>query len=107
MLGLSQKISNSSQSRSAETATGSRNEARAADRGAGASGPDPEQVKRLLSSPEGQALIRLLQADGGAGIRAASAALQSGDMAGAQAALSPLLEGTDAEKLTKKMEEKL
>ena len=81
MLGRSQKISNSS--------------------------PSPEQVRKLLTGPEGQALIQLLQADGGAGIRAASAAIQSGDMEGAKAALSPLLAGTDAENLTKKLEEQL
>lgn len=107
MLGPSQKISNSSQSRSAGAAKGQRPEANAAEQAAGASRPDPEQVKRLLSGAEGQALMKLLQADGGAGLRAASAAIQSGDMAGAQAALSPLLAGTDAEELAKRMEEQL
>ena len=87
MLGRSQKISNSS-SESSSTA-------------------DPEQIKKLLTSPEGQALIKLLQADGGARLRAASAAIQGGDMDGAKAALSPLLAGTEAETLTRKLEEQL
>ena len=87
MLGRSQKISNSSPGRSSPA--------------------DPDQIKKLLASPEGQALIQLLQADGGAGIRAASAAIQSGDMEGAKAALSPLLAGTGAETLTQKLEEQL
>ena len=69
--------------------------------------PDPEQVKRMLAGPEGQALLRLLQADGGAGLRAAAEALRRGDRAGMQAALNPLLAGTEAEALTRSMEEKL
>ena len=69
--------------------------------------PDPAQIKRLLSGAEGQALLRILQADGGAGIRAASAALQGGDMEAARAALTPLLTGTDAEELTKRIEAQL
>ena len=87
MLGRSQKISNSSPASSPPA--------------------DPEQIKKLLTSPEGQALIKLLQADGGAGLRAASAAIQGGDMEGAKAALSPLLAGTEAETLTQKLEEQL
>ena len=69
--------------------------------------PDPEQLRQALAGPEGQALLRLLQADGGAGLRAASAALQGGDMEAAKAALTPLLAGTDAEELTRRIEAKL
>lgn len=81
MLGASQNISNSS--------------------------PDPEQIRRWLSGAEGQALLRILQADGGAGLRAASEALRGGDTEGAKAALTPLLAGTEAEALTRKLEEAL
>ena len=69
--------------------------------------PNPEQLRSVLSSPEGQALIRLLQADGGAGLRQAAAALRSGDEAGVKAALTPLLAGTEAEALTRSLEGKL
>ena len=82
MLGQSQKISNSSAA-------------------------DSEQIRKLLTSPEGQELIKLLQADGGAGVRAAAASIQSGNMEAARSALLPLLDGTKAEELTRKMEEKL
>ena len=81
MVGPSQKISNSS--------------------------PDHEQLRRLLSSPEGQSLIRLLQRDGGAGLRQAAAALQAGKTEEAKAALAPLLAGTEAEALTRSLERKL
>ena len=69
--------------------------------------PNPEQLRSVLSSPEGQALIRLLQADGGAGLRQAAAALRSGDEAGVKAALTPLLAGTEAEALAQSLEGKL
>ncbi len=81
MLGASQKISNSP--------------------------PDPEQIRQLMRSDEGQALLRILQADGGAGLRAASEALRGGDLEGAKAALTPLLTGTEAGILTQKLEEAL
>ena len=98
MLRLSQNISRSS---------AFRHSARGAESAAPTPRPDPEELRRILSGPEGQALLRLLQADGGAGIRAASAALQGGDMDAARAALTPLLEGTDAEELTKRIEAQL
>lgn len=69
--------------------------------------PGPEQLQSILTSPEGQALIRLLQADGGAGLRQAVAALRAGNTEGAKAALSPLLTGTKAEALAQSLERKL
>ena len=69
--------------------------------------PDPEQLRQILTSPEGQTLIRLLQADGGAGLRQAAAALQAGNVEEAKVALSPLLAGTEAEALTRSLEGKL
>ncbi|MBQ1372454.1 MAG: hypothetical protein IIY70_05930 [Oscillospiraceae bacterium] len=71
------------------------------------SAPDPEQIKRLLTSPEGQALIRLLQSDGGAGLQQAASAIRRGDTEQAKAVLEPLLAGTQGEALSKKLEEQL
>ena len=88
MLGASQKISNSSPGPSDPR-------------------PDPEQLRKLLSGPEGRALLQILQADGGAGLRAAAEAMKRGDTEGVKTALSPLLAGTEAEALTRRMEEKL
>lgn len=71
------------------------------------SAPDPAQLRRLLSGPEGQALLRLLQADGGAGLRAAAEAMREGNPDGVREALGPLLAGTEAEALTRKLEAEL
>ena len=81
MLGPSQKFSNSS--------------------------PSPEELRRVLASAEGQTLLRLLRSDGGAGLKAASEALRKGNVEGVKSALSPLLAGTEAEALTRSLEEKL
>ena len=69
--------------------------------------PDAAQLRKLLTSPEGAALVRLLQRDGGAGLRAAAEALRRGDAEGAKAVLSPLLQGTDGEKLASRLGEQL
>ena len=71
------------------------------------SAPDPEQVRKLLTSQEGQALIRLLQADGGTGLQQAASALRRGDTEAAKTVLSSLLAGTQGEALTKALEEQL
>lgn len=71
------------------------------------SGLDPAKAGAILSSPEGQRLARLLQADGGKGLQAAAEALKQGDLTGLQAALSPLLRGKEAETLTQGLEGKL
>ena len=99
MLDASQKISNSSKAVQKDAGNG-----QAAAR---AGMPDPEQIKRLLNSAEGQSLLRLLQADGGAGLRAAAEAMKRGNVDGVKAALSPLLAGTQAEALSRRLEEKL
>lgn len=67
----------------------------------------PEQVKQILNSPEGLALVRLLQRDGGKGLRSAAKALRSGDADGAKRALSPLLENTDGQDLADRLQKKL
>ncbi len=103
MVGPSQKISKSSQSRHSERSKASVSSGKHTS----VPQPDPEQIKQALNSPEGQALLKLLQADGGAGVQTASAALRGGDTEGAMAALSKLLAGTDAEDLAKRMGEQL
>ena len=69
--------------------------------------PDPELLRRVLASSEGQTLIQMLQSDGGAAVRKAVSALQTGNAEMAKAALTPLLAGTDAEDLSKRLEGKL
>ncbi|MBR6118894.1 MAG: hypothetical protein IKQ04_01075 [Oscillospiraceae bacterium] len=71
------------------------------------SSPDPARLKALLAGPEGRALLRLLQADGGAGLRAAAEALRQGRPEGVREALGPLLAGPEAERLTQELEAKL
>lgn len=71
------------------------------------SSPSPEELRRVLASAEGQTLLRLLRSDGGAGLKAAAEALRKGNVEGVKSALSPLLAGTEAEALTRSLEEKL
>ena len=92
MVDTSQKISNSQT---------------AAPTPAGVPEPDAEQLRQILNSAEGQSLLRLLQADGGAGLRTASTALRQGNLEGVKAALSPLLAGTEAETLARRLEGRL
>ena len=66
-----------------------------------------EQISRILTSPEGQALIRMLQRDGGKGLREASESLRRGDASGARAALSPLLETPESVRLADQLQKKL
>lgn len=69
--------------------------------------PRPEQLERLLRSPETAQLLQLLQQDGGKRLELAAKALREGRAAEAKAALAPLLEGGKAEELTKTLERKL
>lgn len=68
---------------------------------------NPGQIKQILSSPEGLALIQLLQRDGGKGIRSAAKAIREGDTDGARQALSPLLQNTDGAALADQLQQKL
>ncbi len=67
----------------------------------------PEQIRKLLSSPEGQSLIQLLQRDGGKGLRSAARAIREGDADGAKRALTPLLQETDGQTLAESLQRKL
>lgn len=107
MLGVSQKFSKSASAQPSGAGEGRRPGAADPDRTAGGPRPDPEQLKRLLAGPEGQSLLRLLQADGGDALRAAAEALRRGSTEGVKAALTPLLAGTEAEALTRSLEAKL
>lgn len=63
----------------------------------------PEQVKKILSSPEAQQLIALLNKDGGQSLQKAAAEFRKGNTAGAQEVLKPLMDNKEAEALLKKM----
>ena len=65
------------------------------------------QLSQLLGSEEGQALVRMLTRDGGAGIRAAADALQRGDSELARQILSPLLQNGKARNLAEQLGKKL
>ena len=69
--------------------------------------PDPGKVRQLLASPEGAALIRLLQKDGGKGLQSAAESLRRGDTEGVKAALAPLLEGTEGGVLAERLGDQL
>ena len=69
--------------------------------------PAPEQIRRLLGSPEAARLIGLLQQDGGSRLEAAASALRAGRPEDAKALLAPLLEQNGAEDLTRQLERRL
>ena len=62
-----------------------------------------EQVRQILSSPEGRQLIALLNRDGGKGMQQAAAEYRKGNLAGAQEALKPFVQTAEAEALLKKL----
>ncbi len=61
------------------------------------------EIRRVLGSKEGKELLKLLNQDGGATLRKAAAAFQSGDTAGAQALIAPLMENEQAQKLVNEL----
>ena len=63
----------------------------------------PEQIKKVLSSPEAKQLMALLNRDGGQSLQKAAAEFRRGNTAGAQEVLRPLMENQEAETLLKKM----
>ena len=68
---------------------------------------DYNQLLRLAQSPEGMKLLKLLQQTGGDSLKTAAYAASSGDFQQAKAILSSLLNNPEAEKLLKKLEERL
>lgn len=63
----------------------------------------PAQLLEKLNSPEGKKLLSIMKKDGGAAFMKAADAAKNGNYSEAQAALAPLLEGTQAEELSKKL----
>jgi len=63
-------------------------------------------IKRVLGSPEGQALLRLLNRDGGALLRQAADAVKKGDMKKAQELVRPIMESGDAAALIGRINQK-
>ncbi|MBQ3216305.1 MAG: hypothetical protein IJB35_00610 [Oscillospiraceae bacterium] len=62
----------------------------------------PEQVKQLLSTPEAQQLIALLNRDGGKGLQQAAEEFRKGNVTEAQEVLKPLVQNQEADALLKK-----
>ena len=60
-------------------------------------------ARRILGSKEGRALLKLLNQDGGAMLRQAAAAFQSGDMEKAKQLVTPLMESSEAQALIKEL----
>lgn len=63
----------------------------------------PEQVRRVLTSPEGKRLMALLNRDGGKRMQAAAAEFQKGNAAGAKDLLKPIMEDPEADELLQKL----
>lgn len=65
----------------------------------------PKEVQSLLQSDAGKQLIKILNEKDGAVLRNAAEAAKSGQYEKAYEALAPLLKGTDASMLAKKLGE--
>ena len=65
---------------------------------------DQKNLQKLLASPEGKQLLRLLSQDGGAALKRAGTAVKQGDQAGAQAIMAPLLENPEVRSLLASLE---
>ena len=63
-------------------------------------------VRKVLGSKEGQALLRLLNKDGGAALKQAADALKAGDTAKAQALVKPIMQTPEAAALVEKLNQK-
>ena len=61
------------------------------------------EIRRVLGSKEGRALLKLLNRDGGATLQKAAAAFQKGDTAAIQALLAPIMETEQAQELVKEL----
>ena len=67
----------------------------------------PRQLKSLLATPDGRALLSLLSRDNGAAFRAAAEAFRAGDYEGAVRAAAPLLNTPEAAELLGRLGGKL
>lgn len=63
-------------------------------------------IKRILGSREGQALLQILMRDGGTALKQAANALRAGNSAKAQEIVKPLLSSEDAAKIMEKLTRK-
>ena len=61
----------------------------------------PNEMQRVMSSPEGKELLTLLSEGGG--LKTAMEAFKKGDMQGVQKALSPVMESERAKELMGKI----
>ena len=64
---------------------------------------DAQDVRRVLGSPEGQKILKLLNRDGGRALRQAADALRSGKPEDAMKALSPIMDTDEAAALINKI----
>ena len=63
-------------------------------------------IKKIMGTKEGQALLRLLNQDGGKTLRQAANALKNGDTAKVQEIVKPLMQSRDAAALIDKLNQK-
>lgn len=63
-------------------------------------------IRKVLGTKEGQALLRILTQDGGEKLRQAAAAVKSGDMNRAQEIVKPIMQSPDATALIDKINRK-
>lgn len=64
---------------------------------------DEKDIRRVLGSPEGQQILKLLNRDGGQALRSAADALRSGNTDEAKRILSPIMETEEASDLIHKL----
>ena len=65
-----------------------------------------QQIAAVLSSSEGKELLSLLSRDGGAALRQAAQALQSGDTELAKSLVGPMMQSEQAQALIAKINER-
>lgn len=66
----------------------------------------PQQIERVLKSPDGKQLLALLNRDGGAALRQAASAVRAGDYDAAKKIMSPVMQTPEAAKLVDRLNRK-
>lgn len=66
--------------------------------------PSPEELKKMIQSPEAQKLIAMLNQGGGDTLKRASEAAQRGEYDTVKQLLSPKLQNAEAEDLLRRLE---